>query len=87
MLSSEAFASVTLDLFRLVDAQSGGSAWRNDFLERTDRGILVLRSGAIYRVLYDPTAIGFRLSFAQVIICDQVGHMGGEAVTYCKVKN
>lgn len=78
------FIAVLLLVFMTSVAQ--GACW-GDALDSVDRDLLVMRSGAIYRILDDPAATAFWLALSRITICDQIGNVGDEIVTYFEVRN
>jgi hypothetical protein len=63
-----------------------GACWE-DALDTVDRDLLVMRSGAIYRILDDPAATALWLALARITICDQTGTVGDQIVIYFEVRN
>ncbi|MGH7794460.1 MAG: hypothetical protein ACREQ2_06130 [Candidatus Binatia bacterium] len=71
-----------------VFALSGAAAaacW-DDGLDSKNGDLLVMRSGAVYRVLNAP-ATAFWLPLARFTICNQVVNVDGEMLTYYEVRN
>ena len=65
---------------------SGAACW-DDVLAKKDRDLLLMRSGAVYQLLGDPRLVAFWFPLARISICDQVGFVGDEAVTYYEIRN
>jgi hypothetical protein len=84
MRLSHFFLAVLLLLFLSSVAQ--GACW-GDALDTVDRDLLVMRSGAIYRILDDPAATALWLALSRITICDQTGNIGDEIVTYLEIRN
>lgn len=78
------FIAVLLLVFMSSVAQ--GACW-GDALDTVDRDLLVMRSGAIYRILDDPAATAFWTALSRITICDQTGIVGDQVVTYFEVTN
>jgi hypothetical protein len=84
MRLSHFFLAVLLLLFLSSVAQ--GACWE-DTLDTVDRDLLVMRSGAIYRILDDPAVTAFWIALSRITICDQTGNVGDQIVTYFEVRN
>jgi hypothetical protein len=84
MRLAQGFLAVLLLLFMSPVAQ--GACW-GDALDTVDRDLLVMRSGAIYRLLDDPAATALWFALSRITICDQTGTVGDEIVTYFEVRN
>jgi hypothetical protein len=78
------FLAVLLILF--LSSVSQGACW-GDALDTVDRDLLVMRSGAIYRILDDPAATALWVPLSRITICDQTGYVDGEMVTYFEIRN
>ena len=52
-----------------------------------DRDLLIMRSGAVYQLLGDPRLVAFWFPLARISICDQVGFVGDQAMTYYEIRN
>ena len=78
------FIAVLLLVFMSSVAQ--GACW-GDALNTVDRDLLVMRSGAIYRILDDPAAAALWFALSRITICDQTGNVGDQIVTYFEVRN
>lgn len=65
---------------------SGAACWE-DVLDRKDRDLLIMRSGAVYQLLGDPRLVAFWFPLARISICDQVGFVGDQAMTYYEIRN
>ncbi len=78
------FIAVLLLVFMSSVAQGG--CWE-DALDTVDRDVLVMRSGAIYRILDDPAATALWFALSRITICDQTGNVGDQIVTYFEVRN
>jgi hypothetical protein len=78
------FIAVLLLVFMSSVAQ--GACW-GDALDTVDRDLLVMRSGAIYRILDDPAATTFWFPLSRITICDQTGYVDGEVMTYFEIRN
>jgi len=73
-------------LLLLLSSVSQGACW-GDTLDTVDRDVLVMRSGAIYRILDDPAATAFWYPLSRMTICDQTGYADDEIVTYFEIRN
>ena len=69
-----------------MSAVSEAACW-NDSLVRVDRDLLVMRSGAVYRILDDPRAAALWFPLSTVTICDQSGYVDGQFVSYFELRN
>ena len=58
------------------------SACVDDVLERVDKGILLMDSQEVYRVLDNREAAAFWLPLSEVTICDPLGGVGDKTVIY-----
>ena len=72
--------------FLFLSSVSQGACWE-DALDTVDRDLLVMRSGAIYRILDDPAATALWVPLSRMTICDQTGYLDGEIVTYFEIRN
>ena len=73
-------------LFLSMSAIAEGACWE-DSLSRVDRDILVMGSGAVYRLLDDPKIITFWLPVSRLTICEQTGSADGEIVVYYEIRS
>ena len=73
-------------LLVLMSSVAQGACWE-DTLDTVDRDLLVMRSGAIYRILDDPAVTAFWIALSRITICDQTGNVGDQIVTYVEVRN
>ncbi len=71
----------------LLSYTSGETACWADALAGIDENILSMSSGSVYRVLDDPRAMTFWVPLSRVTICDQVGEMEGQIITYFEIRN
>jgi hypothetical protein len=53
-----------------------------DVIDRVDRDLIAMRSGAVYQLLDDPNAVTFWMPLSQVAICDQAGYFNGQPINY-----
>ena len=78
------FVAVVLALFMANVAQA--ACWE-DTLAQRDGDLLVMRSGAVYRILDDPRAAALWFPLSTVTICEQSGYVDGQFVSYFDLRN
>jgi hypothetical protein len=63
------------------------ACWR-DVVDRRNGTLLVMRSGAVYRILEDPARTAFWLPLTRLAICDQVVvNTLGQAMAIYEIRN
>ena len=65
---------------------SEAACW-DDVLAKKDRDLLLMRSGVVYQLLDDARLIAFWFPLARISICDQVGYVQDQVVTYYEIRN
>jgi hypothetical protein len=74
-------------LFLLFLTAAADAACWDDAIGAVKGELLLMRSGAVYRILGGPNAIAFWLPPARVTICEQVADTGSQLVPYFEVRN
>jgi hypothetical protein len=76
-----------LVILLLMLATAAHAACWDDALGAVKGELLVMRSGAVYRILNGPNAIAFWLPPARVTICEQIADTGPQPVPYFELRN
>lgn len=74
-------------LFLVFTSAAADAACWDDALGAVRGELLVMRSGAIYRILNGPNAIAFWLPPARVTICEQIADTAPQPVSYFELRN
>ena len=74
-------------LFLVLTSAAADAACWDDALGAVRGELLVMRSGAVYRIVNGPNAIAFWLPPARVTICEQIADIGPQPVPYFELRN